>query len=171
MALLLLCTSTISIEFRSCPRCHLHDISFQPFLIGLISSSARAIASVITEWILKEHRAIHLPQQTLWINLYVDWLGSNVIVSWAVVISIIRLPILDKRKLSRSLTYTNWNMYSFSLLGSEVIRGLSTPYVLKQTDSLTGSFIYCSSIVVAALVLSIVLDQSIPYPLKHCRTR
>ena len=70
MALLLLCTSIISIEFRSCPRCQMADISLQPLLIGIVSASARAISSVTTEWILKEHRTIHLSQQMLWINLY-----------------------------------------------------------------------------------------------------
>ena len=70
MALLLLCTSTVSIEFRFCPHCHLADIPLQPLLIGLASASARAISSVTTEWILKEHRTIHLSQQMLWINLY-----------------------------------------------------------------------------------------------------
>ena len=85
--------------------------------------------------------------------------------SWAVMISIIRLPLFEMRKLSQKLTYTNWNVYSFSLLVSEVIRGLSTPYVLKHTDSLTGSFIYCCSIIIAALIISVVFNQIIPYPL------
>lgn len=70
MALLLLCTSVMAIELRSCPRCRTTDYPLFPSILGIISASALGISSVVTEWILKEHRDIHMPQQTLWIYLY-----------------------------------------------------------------------------------------------------
>lgn len=86
MALLLLCTSVMSIELRSCPRCHTTDYPFLPSVLGIISASALGVSSVVTEWILKEHRDIHMPQQTLWVYLYEHKVSLNN--SWSVVIGL-----------------------------------------------------------------------------------
>ena len=152
MALLLLCTSVMSIELRSCPRCHTTDYPFLPSVLGIISASALGVSSVVTEWILKEHRDIHMPQQTLWVYF------------WSVVIAFMRMCFFGSPRLTQQLTFTNWNGYAVCLVISEVIRGLSTSYILKKTDSLTSSFVYCFSLIVAALILSSVTNEVIPYP-------
>ena len=162
MALLLWCTSVMSIELRSCPRCHTTDYPFLPSVLGIISASALGVSSVVTEWILKEHRDIHMPQQTLWVYLYEHKVSLNN--SWSVVIAFMRMCFFGSPRLTQQLTFTNWNGYAVCLVISEVIRGLSTSYILKKTDSLTSSFVYCFSLIVAALILSSVTNEVIPYP-------
>ena len=162
MALFLLCTSVMSIELRSCPRCHTTDYPLLPSILGILSASALGVSSVVTEWTLKEHRDIHMPQQTLWVYLY----ECNIYLknSWSVVVAFVRMCFFGSKRLTQQITFTNWNGYAVCLVISEVIRGLSTSYILKKTDSLTSSFIYCFSLIVAALILSSITNEVIPYP-------
>lgn len=162
MALIILCTSVMSIELRSCLHCHTADYPLVPSILGILSASALGVSSVVTEWILKEHRDIHMPQQTLWVYLYkYDVFVKN---SWSVVIAFVRMCVFGSKRLVQHITYTNWNGFAVCLVISEVIRGLSTSYILKKTDSLTSSFIYCFSLIVAALILSSITNEVIPYP-------
>ena len=69
-AIVLLCTSVMSIEIGSCSSCSLTDLPLLPSLVAIGCSGLEGMAGVFSEKILKERSEVSTFQQSVWITLY-----------------------------------------------------------------------------------------------------
>ena len=69
-AIVLLCTSVMSIEIGTCSSCSLTDLPLFPSLVAIGCSGLEGIAGVFNEKILKERSDVSTFQQNVWITLY-----------------------------------------------------------------------------------------------------